>query len=126
MIWTSASDLRATEGILTLKGMPMQDEEDDEEDDDEGAPKRGQKRLKRSRFVDDIAAVDEEEDDEEEEVGAAVARPSCPHAHAPCLLCHDLCCCPPAGFHLTASKLTHPSFAPIVLFSPGCCVPQPP
>ena len=63
----------------------MQDEEDDEDEDedDEDAPKQGQKRLKRSRFVDDIAAVDEEEDDEEEEVGAAIARPSCPHAHAP-------------------------------------------
>lgn len=83
MICTPASDLSATEGILTLKGMPMQDEEDDEEDDDEDAPKRGQKRLKRSRFVDDIAAVDEEEDDEEEEVGAEVARRTCSHAHAP-------------------------------------------
>ena len=83
VICITASDLRATRGILTLEGTPMQDEEDDEDGDDEDAPKRGQKRLKRSRFVDDIAAVDEEEDDEEEEVGAEVARRTCSHAHAP-------------------------------------------
>lgn len=46
----------------------MQEDDEDDDDEDGDAPKRGQKRLKRSRFVDDIAAVDEEEDDEEEEV----------------------------------------------------------
>ena len=46
----------------------MQNDDEDDDDEDGDAPRRGQKRLKRSRFVDDIAAVDEEEDDEEEEV----------------------------------------------------------
>ena len=45
------------------------------------------------------------------------------HMH-PCLLCHDLCCCPPAGFHVTVSKLTPNSFAPIMLFHKAAACPS--
>ena len=62
-------------GRLQRGSWLSQDEDEDGEDDDENgeAPKRGQKRLKRSRFVDDIAAVDDQDDDDEEEV---INRPS--------------------------------------------------
>ena len=56
-------------------GDTMQEDDEDDDDEDGDAPKRGQKRLKRSRFVDDIAAVDEEDDDEEEEVDAGPLKP---------------------------------------------------
>ena len=81
----------------------MQEADEDDDDEDGDAPKRGQKRLKRSRFVDDIAAVDEEEDDEEEEVNAVVrlTLSSCERFALPLACCRV---CHPGG---TASLLSN-------------------
>ena len=78
----------------------LQDEDEDGEDDDENgeAPKRGQKRLKRSRFVDDIAAVDDQDDDDEEEV-----------MNCPSLNDVDYCdpsCMPPMSPYISATADT--------------------
>ena len=80
----------------------LRDEDEDGEDDDENgeAPKRGQKRLKRSRFVDDIAAVDDQDDDDDEEE-EVMNRPSFSVVNH----CHPSCT-PPLSPYLSATADT--------------------
>ena len=75
---------------------------DDEDDEDGDAPKRGQKRLKRSKFVDDIAAVDEEEDDEEEEVHA-IPQTRTPYCEGSAMPSASSCSCMHPGRHCCRS-----------------------